>query len=148
MNESVFWIVLEILAVITVMAIAALVLVLSNRKADNDKLPSTTWWSVELWNTEHSYRVGFYFEEVCVLGRLSLCQNVIGDMPPVMERTVSREHCMLYGQNRTLFVWNMSEINPTKLNGYPLNGQPAPLMPGDQIILGSSTFLVTRVECG
>lgn len=148
MNESVFWIILAILAVITVMAISAVVLVLANRKAEDDEQPSTPRWVVELWNAEYGYRVGFHFEEVCVLGRLSLCQNVIGDVPPVMERTVSREHCMLYVQNHQLLAWNMSAINPTKLNGYPLTSQPASVMPGDQIVMGNSTFLVTRVECG
>lgn len=148
MSESVFWIILAILAVITVMALAAVALILSSRKADDEDQTSEPKWAVELWNAQYGYRVGFYFEEACVLGRLSLCQNVIGDVPPVMERTVSREHCMLYGQNRILFAWNMSAINPTKLNGYPLSEQPSPVMPGDQITMGNSTFLVTRVECG
>lgn len=145
MEMKAAWIILGVVLIIGLMVIIGAVLLLMNRQDEETEEPNYRW-AVELWNINRGYQVGFYFNQSCVIGRLTLCQNAIGDVPPVMEQTVSREHCMLLEQNGGLLAWNMSAVNPTKLNGYRLN-EPAWLSAGDRIELGDTAFLVTRADC-
>ena len=147
MEDKLLWIALIAIALFGLMAIVALIILLSNRDLEEQEETPRLQWEVELWNISHGYQVAFQFTNVCVLGRLTLRQNAVGTIPPLMDRTISREHCMLIDQDGLLMVWNMSAVNPTRLNGYPLN-EPGTIIPGDRIELGDSAFLITRVACG
>lgn len=146
MDRELFWISLALIIIMGAMVIAVTVLIV-NSGQPNRRRPSYTGtnWHVELWNISYGYQVELRFTNTCVLGRMSLYDNILGRRPMELDPTVSREHCMFYEQDGMLLAWNMSAVNPAVINGFRLN-QPAQVLPGDRLELGNSVFLITRVE--
>lgn len=144
MKQEVFWILLSMIVILGTMVIAVAILAMQDRRGEEVVTPSSVW-RVELWNILRGYRLELRFENTYVLGRSSITVSNGGAYPMEMDNTVSREHCMLYEQDGMLFVWNLSMVNPTVLNGYRVNA-PQRIVPGDRIELGNSVFLVTTVN--
>lgn len=144
MRQEVFWILLAMIVILGLMLIAISVMILRDRKTEEAML-QPAMWRIELWNILRGYRMELQFENTYVLGRSSIAAMNGTVQPYMLDNTVSREHCMLYEQDGQLYVWNMSVVNPTVLNGYRVNA-PQRLMPGDRIELGNSVFLVTNVS--
>lgn len=147
MEISTQWIVATIEIVLICTAVAVVLVVLrDNRRGQNVVEESSGGaWFLELWHIRCGYRVNLMFANTAVLGRSSIYSHIVGTTSPELDATISREHCMLYEQNGAVWVWNLSTVNPTLLNGHRLN-TPVQLLPGDRLGLGDSTFLVTRVE--
>jgi len=145
MNNQVFWITLIIVLLLGAMAIAAAILYVSAGRQERTMYPASTAWHVEMWNIRDGYQVDLRFFNTCVLGRMSLYDNIVSRFPPQTDPTISREHCMLYEQDGMLFAGNLSAVNPAAINGFRLN-IPRQVIPGDRVELGNSVFLVTRVE--
>lgn len=133
------------MAIVTVLTAAAGICSLLGRSDPGDPLPPEGSWNVELWNIAQGYRVNYLFPCEAIVGRDSLFSNIREAGTIQMDVTVSRQHCMLYEQGDGLYVWNLSTVNPTAVNGYRLT-EPQRLVPGDRLELGNSTFLVTRVD--
>lgn len=146
MNKELFWIILALIIIMGAMIIAAAVLILHSRQPNERKqhYPGASWL-VELWNIGCGCRMELRFTNTYILGRLSMYDHVSGCWPVEPDQTVSREHCMLYDQDGALWAWNMSAVNPAAINGFRLN-QPVQVMPGDRLEMGSSVYLITRVE--
>lgn len=144
MRQEVFWILLAMIVILGGMLITIAIMVLGDRK-NEDAMQPPTMWRVELWNILRGYRMELQFENTYIMGRASIAALNGTVQPYMVDNTVSREHCMLYEQDGQLYVWNMSVVNPTVLNGYRMNA-PQRLMPGDRIELGNSVFLVTNVS--
>lgn len=144
MREEVFVVTLAVILIFGVMAVA-IVILLASSKRQEPQGPAGSEWHLELWNIYYGYQVELRFVNTFVLGRISLFDNIVGSMPSMADETISREHCMLYDQNGTLLIWNMSAINPAGINGYRLN-VPREVVPGDRLEMGNSVFLITRVE--
>lgn len=134
---------LAVIIVIGAMLVVAAVLVLRDNEMEEAYDPDQIGWCVELWHIGYGYQVRLCFVETCVLGRVSLYENAVGAIPPMMDGTISREHGMLIEQDGQLLLHNLSAVNPAKINGFRLNG-PGCLREGDRIELGESTFLVTK----
>lgn len=144
MKQEMFWISLCMIVILGAMVVASAVLFIQDKRNEETVAPASAW-TVELWNILRGYRLVLRFENTCVLGRASIAVPDAGAHPGELDNTVSREHCMLYEQNGMLWVWNLSAVNPTVLNGYRVN-VPQRIVPGDRIGLGNSVLLVTAVE--
>ena len=141
------WIVMIAAIVVMCTALAVLVIVLCDRVRQNNIPPSyySATWNVEMWNIGQGFCVNLVFSNNTILGRnviYSACPNV---PQQELDRCISREHCMIYEQDGAIWVWNLSAVNPATINGIRLN-IPRPLLPGNRLGMGNSTFLVTRVE--
>lgn len=145
MNAEVFWIILIVVILLGGMAIAAALLYVGAGRQEKDLYPAAAAWHVEMWSIRDGFQVDLRFVNTCILGRMTLYDNVVSNYPRQPDPTVSREHCMLYEQGGMLFAGNLSAVNPAAINGYRLN-IPRQLCPGDRMELGNSVFLITRVE--
>ena len=137
-----------ILAVVLFVMIAITIVVVvscSDRERTVKKVFNKPNWIVEMWHIRYGIPFQFLFPNVLVIGRDSVAIHNKHDAPPIIDSTISREHCMIYEQNDSIWVWNLSVTNPAAVNGQRLN-VPRMLFPGDRLELGNSTFLVTKVE--
>jgi pSer/pThr/pTyr-binding forkhead associated (FHA) protein len=70
---------------------------------------------------------------------------IIGRSPsatiPIDDKTLSREHTQVYGQNGRYYVKDLESKNGTYLNGQLIR-QAEPLKHGDRIKVGPATFVV------
>lgn len=141
------WIAVMVSIIVITTAIAILIVVLwdNKRSENNPALYRYSTWSVELWNISQGFRVNLLFQSNSILGRNNLYSAITSYSSPEIDNTISREHCMLYEQDGMIWVWNLSAVNPATINGIRLNN-PQPLIPGHRLGLGTSTFLVTRVD--
>lgn len=134
--------VLIVLMITSAVVITMLLLDAQERRKERERHSEYALWKLEMWNTAKGYCVHLQFQGSMVIGRNELFP--IGQQE--QDITVSRQHCMLYEQQGLLLVWNLSAVNPANLNGYRLNA-PQLLRTGDRLKMGSSVFLITRIEC-
>lgn len=131
--------------IIAAAAVGILVVLNQDKRKSPAKASLSGGWHVELWHIQHGYPVNLEFSSSMVVGRNALCNTAANLQMIPVDRTISREHILLYGQSGSLWIWNMSEVNPVLVNGTRLNS-PQRLLPGEQLKLGDSVFLVTRVD--
>lgn len=136
MNGEWFYAALAIIT-ITASAAVAILAVQHTRKAELE-----SGWHVELWHTHYGFPVSLDFSTSMVAGRDCLCRNY--RMIPV-DRTISREHILLYGQGGNLWIWNLSTVNPARINGTSITTSQR-LQPGERLGLGNSEYLITRID--
>lgn len=136
---------IAIVLMLTMAAVIIYIAVIDRRRSDQQQKTESDCWSLEMWNIRYGYRISILFRNNMVLGRGSLYNCVVGGTVTEIDQTISREQCMLYEQDGILWIWNLSMVNPTMVNGYRLNA-PRQLLPGDRIEMGYSAFLVTRAE--
>lgn len=140
------WIVICGAVVVIATALAVLAVVLwDNRRSNQAPTCYQTTWNIELWNIGQGFCVNLVFVNNTILGRHTIYYSAAGCTSEEMDRSISREHCMIYEQDGTIWVWNLSAVNPATINGIRLN-VPQPLIPGQRLGMGNSTFLVTRVD--
>lgn len=141
------WIVMAAAIVVICTALAVLLVVLwdARRQGNQTVLQYNTTWNVEMWSIGQGFCVNLVFMNNTILGRGIIYSTCQGLSQEEMDRCISREHCMLYEQEGTIWIWNLSAVNPATVNGMPLN-VPRPLLPGQRLGMGKSTFLVTRVD--
>lgn len=84
---------------------------------------------VDCANSLHRYEVPL--QGVISVGRASDCRVVLD-----YDRTVGRHQCDLYQENGELYLRNVSQTNPTLLNGCTVTG-PQPVASGSTIRLGN-----------
>ena len=138
--------IVSIIIICTATALS-IIIILNNDHRDNyaDTEPGRKWF-VEIWNIRHGVKIELVFYSTITLGRYSLYTGV-KEMQQIPEDTsVSREHLLLYDQGGALWAWNLSAVNPAKINGHRLN-EPQRLHMGNRLELGNSVFLVTKVRC-
>jgi hypothetical protein len=141
------WIVMAAAIVVICTALAVLVIVLWDwNKQGNMATPYySSTWNVEMWSISQGFCVNLVFVNNTILGR-NIIYSAYPNVPQEeIDRCISREHCMIYEQEGTIWVWNLSAVNPATINGVRLN-VPHPLLPGNRLGMGNSTFLVTRVD--
>lgn len=141
------WIIVFVAVFVIIAAAAAgIFIIMKQEKKETGLRPlQNQGWHVELWNMQHGYPVNLEFCSSMVVGRSALCSPPsVARMVP-MDRTVSREHILLYGKDGDLWIWNLSAVNPVFVNGTCVSA-PQRLLPGERLKLGDSAFLVTRVE--
>lgn len=143
-------IIVTIISVVIICTTAAvsLVIILSymnQRECQNQS--SGKQWIVELWNIRYGYKVELAFSNSITVGRYNLQPASFAGKPVPEDSTVSREHVLIYEQNKVLWMWNLSTVNPANINGHRLN-EPHMLQPGNRIELGNSVFLLTNIKYG
>lgn len=145
MNEE--WIV-TIISVVIICTAAAVctIIILSylNRKDKLQFLPHRQW-HVELWNIQYGFKISLDFTNSITVGRYNLHPGGYTNQAVPEDNTISREHVLLYDQNGTLWIWNLSTVNPARINGYRLN-EPQFVQQGKRLELGNSVFLITDVQ--
>lgn len=80
-------------------------------------------------------------KEIRIRGAVTIGRSPSADVS-IDDRTLSREHTRVYGENGRYFVRDLESKNGTYLNG-TLIRQPEPLKPGDRIKVGPATFVFT-----
>ena len=143
-------IIVTIISVVIICTTAAvsLVIILSymnQRECQNQS--SGKQWIVELWNIRYGYKVELAFSNSITVGRYNLQPASFAGKPVPEDSTVSREHVLIYEQNKVLWMWNLSTVNPANINGHRLN-EPHMLQLGNRIELGNSVFLLTNIKYG
>ena len=141
------WIVATVIIIaIVVVAAATIMVLLCYYDRQNIGQSQYGQWNVELWNIQHGFRVNLEFNNSAVLGRYTLFNMVMQEHPQIeIDNAISREHVLLYEQDRALWGWNLSAVNPAMINGHRMNTAQR-IVPGIRIELGNSVFLVTRVD--
>lgn len=140
MNSEWFAAGLAIILIVACAAVGILVILVSgSRKADSDEKGG---WHIELWHIAYGYPVHLNFSTSMVAGRNNLCQH--SQMTPV-DRTISREHILLYGQGGSLWIQNLSSMNPARINGNSFTASQR-LQPGERLSLGDSEYLITCID--
>lgn len=129
------------ITLIAACAIVGIVVILGSgdRKSNSE---GKGGWHIELWHIHYGYPVRLDFSSSMVAGRDSLCQHT--KMIPV-DRTISREHILLYGQGGSLWVQNLSSKNPARINGNSFEKSQR-LQPGERLGLGDSEYLITCID--
>ena len=84
---------------------------------------------VDCANSLHRYEVPL--QGTISVGRAPDCRVVLD-----YDRTVGRHQCDLYQENGELYVRNISQTNPTLLNGCAVTG-PQPVASGSTLRLGN-----------
>ena len=62
----------------------------------------------------------------------------------IVDRWASRRHCEIAESDGSLVVRDLGSTHGTLLNGQPIT--ESPLMPGDKLTIGLTTFLVSAEE--
>ena len=114
-------------------------------KSTNQEKEPEEGWKVEIWNIYRGYCVAFGFSQSMVLGRSTILQNVVLNFPVEEDRTISRDHVLLYEQNKILWAWNISKVNVACINDCEIT-VPRQLSVGARLKMGDSVFLVTKIE--
>lgn len=112
--------------------------------ASGQDLIRQSGWYLELWDVSLGIRFSVSFYGSITLGRSSQGKNRPGFISVGKDIFISRQQCVIGEQNGTLVIWNLSRVNPTMVNGVLLE-KPEILCEGDRILLGSRTFLLTRL---
>lgn len=102
-------------------------------------------WYVELWDIAQGISMRMRFYGALTLGRGYPGKYYGNNFGVGTASTISREHCVLYEQNGALLLWNLSQTNPTLLNGGRME-HPEVLMEGDHIAIGENVYLVTAIS--
>ena len=111
---------------------------------DEPTLRQMQGWYIELWDVDCGERYDAAFGGGLTLGRRMDGNRNRGFLAVGSDPTISREQCLLFTQGELLYLWNLSSVNPTRINGsvYP---QPEQLYEGDRIAMGSRNYLVTSI---
>jgi len=147
MMENIIVTILSVVIICTTAAVS-LVIILShmNQREQLIRQPGKQW-HMELWNIRYGYKVELSFSNSITVGRYNLQPSTFAGKPIPEDSTVSREHILVYEQNKVLWMWNLSTVNPAGINGHRLN-EPKQLEPGMRIELGNSVFLLTNISYG
>ncbi|HXG62458.1 MAG TPA: FHA domain-containing protein [Planctomycetota bacterium] len=78
-------------------------------------------------------------KEIRIRGAVTIGRAPSADVS-IDDRTLSREHTRVYGENGRYFVRDLESKNGTYLNG-ELIRRPEALKPGDRIRIGPATFV-------
>lgn len=100
---------------------------------------------IELLDQQGGYRLQKTFRGRLLLGRRSPEQENTGRLYLGSEITISRNQFRITGLSDGIVIENMSKVNMTYLNGYPVS-KPMLLRKGDQINAGGHNYLVSGLE--
>lgn len=101
-------------------------------------------WYLEIWDVSLGVRFAVSFYGSLTLGRSNQGSSQPGFLPVGTDSSISRQQCVIGELDGAPIIWNLSHVNPTKINGAKLV-KPAVLHEGDRIVMGSRTFLLTRL---
>lgn len=132
-----------VLAITLISASAALGILVILANGDRESIPEEKdGWHIELWHIFYGYPVRLDFHTSMVAGREILCRNANAIL---VDRTISREHILLYGQGGSLWIQNLSSVNPARINGNRFANSQR-LQPGERLSLGNSEYLITCID--
>ncbi len=103
------------------------------------------YWHIEIWNATTNC---LYKKDFCgqvMLGRSTPTTEPFWQMRIGEDRTISKEQCVVYDRSGFLVIENLSQVNLTMLNGYPIT-TPMLLQEGCQINMGNNTFYITTIR--
>lgn len=103
------------------------------------------YWHIEIWNATLNR---MYTKDFCgqiMLGRSTPTTEPFWQMRIGDDKTISKEQCVVYDRSGFLVVENVSQVNVTLLNGYPVT-MPMLLQEGCQLSMGNNIFYVTKVK--
>ncbi len=100
---------------------------------------------IELLDQQGGYRLQKTFRGRLVLGRRVSEDENTGRLYLGAEITISRNQFRITGLPDGIVIENMSKVNMTYLNGYPVT-KPMLLRKGDQINAGGHQYLVSGLE--
>lgn len=102
-------------------------------------------WHIEIWNlsTNEVFAKDFYGQ--VMLGRSTSEEELFWQMRVGNDPSISREQCVVYDRGGFLVVENVSQVNVTMLNGYPIT-QPMMLSQGCQLTAGRSSLYISALQ--
>lgn len=100
---------------------------------------------IELLDQKGGYRMKKTFRGRLLLGRRLAEQENSGRLYLGSEVTISRNQFRITGLSDGIVIENMSKVNMTYLNGYPVS-KPMLLRKGDRIDAGGHGYLVSGLE--
>lgn len=101
-------------------------------------------WHLDLYDMNSGWYLSKDFCGQVMLGRSSGNADSFWRMPLGAYPTISREQCIIYDRGGFLMVENVSSVNVTGINGYPLT-KPFMLTKGCQLSAGGVDFYVAEV---
>lgn len=102
-------------------------------------------WHLELWDIGIGCCFVAEFDGGVTLGRGLPGMIQYGRVPIGDDLRISRNQSQIYEQDNCLYLWNLSEVNQTLLNGNAVT-HPAILHIGDRLVMGGHTFLLTLIQ--
>lgn len=145
MSEEWIVTIISVVIICTAAAISIVIILSDGGRRDRQPIWNRRQWYLELWNIQYGYKVCLNFENSITLGRYNLHPGPYSNQAIPEDNTVSREHVLIYDQNGALWIWNLSTVNPAKINGFRLN-EPQYVQQGKRLELGNSVFLITDVQ--
>ncbi len=103
------------------------------------------YWHIEIWNRTNNQMYAKDFCGQVMLGRSIPASEPFWQMRIGDDRTISREQCVIYDRSGFLVIENISQINITMLNGYPVT-MPMLIQEGCQLSMGSNYFIITNIQ--
>lgn len=104
-----------------------------------------TRWRVDFMEMSSGRQVSRDFRNELVVGRQMPAPMESGRLYLSMDATVSRAQFCLYATEQGLMIENLSNVNVTRKNGYPL-WQPVPLEEGDILEMGRMRYMVKGIH--
>lgn len=157
MSDAVF-VVCLITIIILVGAVAVLLVITlmnysSDKKTGRKEVPEVyssptsvgRYWHIEIWNATTNRMYSKDFCGQVMLGRSTPTTEPFWQMRIGDDKTISKEQCVVYDRSGFLVVENVSQINVTLLNGYPVT-MPMLIQEGCQLNMGSNVFYISKIR--
>ena len=103
------------------------------------------YWHIEIWNATTNRLFKKDFCGQVMLGRSTPTTEPFWQMRIGEDRTISKEQCVVYDRSGFLVSENLSQVNITMLNGYPIT-TPMILQEGCQVSMGNNVFYITTIR--
>ena len=103
------------------------------------------YWHIEIWNATTNRLFKKDFCGQVMLGRSTPTTEPFWQMRIGDDRTISKEQCVIYDRSGFLVAENVSQVNITMLNGYPIT-VPMLLQEGCQLNMGNNVLYVTTIK--
>lgn len=102
-------------------------------------------WRIDLVEMSSGHKVSREFRNILVAGRWMPSAMESGRLYLSVDATVSRSQFCLYAAEDGIMIENLSNVNITRKNGYPV-WQPVRLEEGDILELGRMRYLVKNIR--
>ncbi len=139
-----------LLVAIVIGAVIGLLIVSRGNKAEAEEQQgygayAAGQWQIQLWDVGLGTCAQSFFYGGIILGRGPTGMVRQGILGVGQDVTISREHCLIFDQDGMSCVCNLSEVNPTLVNGVVVK-EIEPIGPGDRLSLGKHMYLITALD--
>lgn len=157
MTDAVFILCLIIIIILIGAVTVLLVVLLMNRswsrKEEQSRMPELystptsvgRYWHIEIWNATTNRMYSKDFCGQVMIGRSTPTTEPFWQMRIGDDKTISKEQCVVYDRSGFLVVENVSQVNITLLNGYPVT-MPMLLQEGCQLSMGNNICYISKIQ--